>query len=452
MKKEHDEFIDSVFNDALKDFESEPSLNVWKNISTHVANVRKARKKKMIFLSSSIIISAILIIAFLFHLTDSQTNQKAKKVENIHTALPLYMEKEIKQSKSQENKVDKENSNTAINKEISENTGPVYYQTKVFGNENKNESYVQYHSENIADSTTEVKEDAIIIYEHSGKAKSIIDNKTIFLLFPLKIFLVKNGDLSLGINKTFTEQDTGNNKNRYHPLYYGAYFGYDYINNIPELNNEESINKSPSFGISLNYDKKNISFQIGLSVSKYSNKSYTRFDYLAKDSIGYYNDVYGVDFINVWDPVLLDSVLHVIYHTLPVPVYDSVQHIRENYTRNHYLYLALPITVGYKFYIKRSFITIRTGYSFGLLAYKKEPDAVYSENGTLLNSYYQKLNTYRFNNQFLLSMGYGYYVTKDLNFSIEPIFKYSLNQIKDINSNALHPYSLGVMAGIYYHF
>jgi hypothetical protein len=109
-------------------------------------------------------------------------------------------------------------------------------------------------------------------------------------------------------------------------------------------------------------------------------------------------------------------------------------------------YLEVPFVLNYKVLDKKVTINLNGGLSPGILVNNRsyfDIDGQKIQTGTT-----EDLKPTIFNS--LLGMGFGYSITKNLIFSIEPTFKYSLSPINSNTGMKYRPYSMSWFTGISY--
>ncbi len=120
--------------------------------------------------------------------------------------------------------------------------------------------------------------------------------------------------------------------------------------------------------------------------------------------------------------------------------YSSVEEVQQ------YLeFLEIPLIARYAVIDRKIDFHLLGGVSTNFLV----ASPVYLEDG----SYFKEtsnLNTINYSST--LGLGFGYNFSEDLVFSLEPQFKYYLNQVNKNSSTEYHPYSFGVYTGVTYSF
>jgi len=213
----------------------------------------------------------------------------------------------------------------------------------------------------------------------------------------------------------------------------------------PGKNNKNSW----SGEVTMDYVPSRFTFQAGLGLGYYEESGEYQVAYSSFDSIGYYYDVASFSI----HPEYPDSV---VFDLTETNIFDTVDHIVLNEIQNRYLYLRIPINVGYNvFNTKRLSCYVRAGVVFSILTWKDEPEIIMPVNDIDLISVEQ---TYPGRNstswQFTLGVSFMYQFSKRVGLSIEPVYmKYFGNLYKPgYDYSSTKPYAIGLRTGIYVKF
>lgn len=210
-----------------------------------------------------------------------------------------------------------------------------------------------------------------------------------------------------------------------------------------------SRERSIAGGLAIGYNSPVYLLQAGIEVSYL----YDRGDYMTNfgtyDSIGFYQHVNGFTI----DP---DNPGNIIYDTEQVAVWDSVNHVSHQQTKNSYTYLQFPVMIGYKAYERGLFSAyIKAGPSFSIMLDKNEPSpGFYQPGATIYSVENYTLPRSSANVQILLSIGLHLQATENFGIMAEPVYRYYFDNVYDGNSNGevKNPYGLGIRAGAFYTF
>lgn len=168
--------------------------------------------------------------------------------------------------------------------------------------------------------------------------------------------------------------------------------------------------------------------------------------YLKNDSVGFYYSI--VSFAP--DP---GHPGNIVFETKQVTVYDSVEYMTDQSTKNKYLYLQIPLSFGYRFLDKPMWrLSVEAGLFYNYLISIKEPaPTFYMSEVRILDI--QKKTPERNRNSYGVMGGIKveYQFARNFYLLIEPTFKYAIKAIDESSrSGAKQPYSVGLRAGIWY--
>lgn len=163
--------------------------------------------------------------------------------------------------------------------------------------------------------------------------------------------------------------------------------------------------------------------------------------------LGTYEDVYQVTFDSTENGIVPT------YHTQTVDVYDTVPYYSISETRATYYYLDVPVLFGKEWTFSKISLYVNAGPSVSILMGRSTPAADYpDEHIRILNESPQVPAREQFNWQLMAGAGFGYRVSNQVSFSLEPTFRYYLtNDYVKGEMNTRHPYSFGIRAGLIYH-
>jgi hypothetical protein len=210
----------------------------------------------------------------------------------------------------------------------------------------------------------------------------------------------------------------------------------------------ESRENSYYGGLALSYNSSRFVIQAGVEYSAFRDLGDYMVNMSTYDSVGFYHDVLGFEI----DPNNPDSI---IFQTHIVAVWDSVQHHSHQQTNNRYTYLQVPLMVGYKAMQRGLFSAhIKAGPSFSFILNRNEPNLNFRMPGATINGIDNytapRLNT---NIQLLVSVALQLQITEKFGLLVEPTYRYYVNPVYDINSDALkNPYGISIKSGLFYNF
>jgi hypothetical protein len=190
------------------------------------------------------------------------------------------------------------------------------------------------------------------------------------------------------------------------------------------------------------------SIRSGVGLSYIADDGIYRVDYKSKDSVGFYNMVVSFA-VNQQDPS------EIIYQIQRVVVYDSLQHIADDRTRNRYTYLQVPLLAGFRILeTNRLGLTVHAGPMVSFLIGKKEAQPVIDyANARIIRIDNNTPIRVKTNWQLWLGLRLDYKINKEFSLFAEPTYKYyfkpAVEQKEDPVNN---PYSIGLGIGIQYNF
>ena len=212
------------------------------------------------------------------------------------------------------------------------------------------------------------------------------------------------------------------------------------------ISDESEMNFSTNLGIA--YHVGRFSLRTGVGLSYVADDGIYNIEYKSKDSVGFYNQVTSVA-VNLQDPK------EIIYYTHRIVVYDSLEHIADNRTRNRYTYFQIPILAGFRLYEStRLGLTLQAGPMVSFLVREKEAEPVIDyPNARIIRIDNNTPARIKTNWQIWLSIRMDYRLTRNVSIFAEPVYKYYLKPVVEQESaNASKPYSIGLGIGIEYNF
>lgn len=222
---------------------------------------------------------------------------------------------------------------------------------------------------------------------------------------------------------------------------FGLYFTPE-MNFYPE--NDILNNRSYSIDVQAMYKFSDYFLQSGLGVSMTTDDGNYKINY--NKYLGSYDYVYDVTFDTTGNQVTP------IYHTEPVKVYDSINHINISPTKSKYSYLQIPLLFGYGKENKRFGWFIKGGPSISILINENISDYTMSD-AKILNVDSEMPGRIKTNWQIVLSGGLSYRISNNLSLAAEPMFRYYIKSAYENNLNTTkRPYSIGLRLGLLVNF
>jgi Outer membrane protein beta-barrel domain len=213
-------------------------------------------------------------------------------------------------------------------------------------------------------------------------------------------------------------------------------------------NNSSKSEMNFTGNLGINYHIGKFSVRSGIGLSYISDDGIYRVDYRSKDSVGFYNMVISCA-INQQDPT------EIIYFTHRMVVYDSLQHIADDRTRNRYTYMQVPLLAGFRILETNMLgLTVYAGPMVSFLIGKKEAQPVIDyPNARIIridNNTPMRIKT---NWQLWVGLRLDYKISKEFSLFAEPYYKYYFKPVAEQKeSSANNPYSIGLGIGIEYNF
>jgi hypothetical protein len=207
-------------------------------------------------------------------------------------------------------------------------------------------------------------------------------------------------------------------------------------------------NTNFSGDIGFNYTIGRFSVRSGIGISYIADDGIYRIDYKSKDSVGFYNMVVSYA-INQQNPS------EITYITQQVVVYDSIQHIADDRTRNRYTYLQVPFFAGFRILeTNRLGLTLHAGPMVSFMIGKKEAQPVIDyANARIIRIDNNTPVRVKTSWQLWLGLRLDYKISKEFSLFAEPYYKYYFKPVVEQNETQVKsPYSIGLGIGIQYNF
>jgi len=218
---------------------------------------------------------------------------------------------------------------------------------------------------------------------------------------------------------------------------------FSYYNNG---NSYSEMNYWLNAGASYNISR--FSVGTGLSLGYVYDEGMYRIDYRSKDSVGYYESVVGFTV----DPLNPNEL---IYTTELKNVYDSIQHVADDQTRNRYTYIQVPLLLGYRFIETQHLgITVLTGPALSFLIARKEAKPYIDyPNARIIRIEDNSPNRISTSWQFWLSVRVDYRINKMISIFAEPSYKYTFKAFETQGEGTiLNTNSIGLGIGLQFNF
>jgi outer membrane protein with beta-barrel domain len=228
-------------------------------------------------------------------------------------------------------------------------------------------------------------------------------------------------------------------------IYLGATISYEkFLESTIPKNTE--IKYWFSGDLRLKFKRERLSIEIGVGIGYSVDKTVFSYNYLTNELIDTYEYVDSVHF----DPVTGTTE----YFTTTVNVYDSIAYASNSAVEKEYMYLHIPLVLGYEVLNRNDFsINIMAGMSFlSQISVTNKIPSLHHENSriTNINSVESVRNTQFFNSSF--AIGFGWNINKNMTLNVDPKVNYYFSNIyqqSELSSNSI---SLGLKCGIYIKF
>ncbi len=214
------------------------------------------------------------------------------------------------------------------------------------------------------------------------------------------------------------------------------------------LNDFDSVTILPAY--SLNYEptyhfNNHFFIRFGAGLQYARDRGFAKIDYTTEEVVGTYEDVYDITFDSI------DGNLVATYHTKTTEVWDIVRHIYVSEITNKYLYLQVPVLLGYHKKATKLNWFFYGGPAINMMLSKwiEEP-AKGIEEDNLINldnklpvrsSYYMQL---------WFGAGIEYKFSKKVALALEPNYRYYFNQVYKDDAYKRGLSSFGLRVGIVY--
>ena len=432
MKKEREHNIDKLFLGSLGGQKIDPSPEIWKSLSGHIPS--KGGRGIILFLITAVAIGGISILlnmvlqpgsttannnGFDSSLTSADESVQAR-AEQTHTA--AYTEDTAPLPAS---------SSTTSNQQTASEAVPEP------GNIHTATPATKLNASAAIESTAS-QEGQVIIYTHINR----LDYCPYTIDISTEQKLVSSELRNSG--KPFFDLNIKDNYVKKAELMFGAGFT-PAVNIYPDGQNRNDY----SLELVAAYEKSRFIIESGIGGNFTSESAKYQVNYSSYDSVGYY---IGVSSFSI-APGNPDSV---IFETCLKSVYDSIAHYQIKENTNKFVYLQIPLRIGYRIIEANRFsLDLKAGVLFSLQVYRDVPDVPYLGNDVdqieVIRQYPDRLKTTW---QYTASLGFNYQINRKARFSLEPVYRQYINSVYSTGSEypARSPYSFGIRGGIYFHF
>ncbi len=423
--------IDKLIREKFDAFSPAPPKHIWTGIEMEISTIPSAY-----FLSSkrNIAVLAIVILALttsIIWFNPSSTrisDDPQKNIATIPNSNEVISDSEVIVDNSdkevnQSNRiiVDTEkplNNEKQPAKIVITNSKEPNIELQIVNNENKESLTTKHNIQNTKLSLVKLKQSVFIQPELSGNN-----------------YIPKQQNYTSSLPQgSIIEPTTSSNNSHWKIGYYiSPELSISDFDSVQILNSY-TISAEPSYFIN-----KNLFVRFGAGLSFVRDRGFARISYLTNEYMGSYNDVYDITFDTI------SGIVTPVYHTKTVEIWDSVRHVSVSEVTNKYVYLQVPLLLGY--YHKKPGSEFgwyfMGGPAFNIKVSSwvdnpkpeaKDADIIDLQNNLPIRS----------NNYFQLWIGAGleYEINKKLSIAVEPSYRY---YFKSIYSN---PYKATSSSGV----
>ena len=487
--------IDRLFQEKFKDFEVQPSEEIWGNIESKLDEKKKKRILPFWWKLSGV--AAIFLLVFLISRSIynpeiktnnpvvnennsnkiEQTNKEESKNNRLSSDAVITNSGEIRSNTVlEENKNTIQSSKFSIAERKSSNHRSLKNSTSLKKNKSRiAKSIFGKEQEQVAQKATNKSTsiNEIVQTEIDKKANVTIDSKTINLdnLKGNSISKIATKEIEKKVNDTTKKNSVANNvleellnekeskskqeskRNRWQltsnvaPIFLGSISNGSPIDSTLSKNSK-SYNTNVGFGLGVSYFiNKKLSVRTGLNKVSISYNT---------NDILFFTGIQAKMLANV-SPTASSTMIHVQTlnnntsntpsETSLLPFENSFVHENSGYLKQEIGYLEMPVEMTYAFFDKKFGLKIIGGFS--TLFLEENSIKIISESRDTLLGKANNLNNIHFSTNFGLGIKYGF--MKSFEFNLEPTVKYQLNTFS-ANAGNFKPYIFGIYSGISYRF
>lgn len=433
--------LDQVFRDKLQDYEVAPPAQIWEGIQSGGLNVAAASSNSWRWWAAAGVLALILGTSYFYFSSDSNTESSLSKqnTEANSSALPEQTSTEETSSPSI---VDLEEVEQEVIEEM-ENSFPVEEQIIAETTITELPTTVKPPTES---TSSEAQNSISVETEIRDFSATLLDAKESVILMESNInipsLVVMPNTSKAGIDFMDEDADALNKKpNKEKRWELGIEFSPEWIT-IPE--NDNNI-KSYGLDFSARYHFSKWFVETGIGASLSNDDGIYKVDTISEFK-GSYWDVYDVTFDESGDEPTP------IYHTELKNVYENIDTNYVSRTENDYIYLNIPINVGYANRLNDKFaIYFKTGIINSFKIYENIPEfeTVDNTDNNIIHSEARYFNRTPWNMQAQLNVGVNYYLSDKFIFGVEPNARYFIKSLVENNPGG-NPYGFGVKIGFKY--
>lgn len=439
--------LDQIFREQLHDYEVAPPASVWAGVQAEALNTSAGKASQWRWWAAAALLGLLMTTAGYFYFGEDEADLTPQNIENVQLEespqiLPespiensgleteaAVVENEIKEAQiiasMEEESPIEERIDIVIEESVQENI--IIEEKKIL--ETDTEVLVDKEQETLAEEMKSITQENIDL---KAENSSELDN-------PVKSESPSKAGYDFFDDDVIDEITKGHLYDKYWKL--GIEFSPEWIT-IPD--NDNNI-QSYGLDLSAKYHFSNWFVESGLGVAFSKDDGVYNVDYQEALFKGSYQDVYDVTFDTS------SGIPVPTYYTKLVDVYDTIDHVIITENKNSYVYLNIPLNIGYTKALSEKFtFYAKTGLIASFKVYENIPTPTVTGTNTTIVAitplYHQRTSWHL---QAQLNVGIDYYITEKFLFGVEPNARYFVKSLVDPNTKG-NPYGFGVKLGFKY--
>jgi len=450
--------IDDLFRDKFKDFEPNPPEHIWENIRQRINTGGDSNPGKPFTKGGIAGISTIIILIGLLSFYQIQNDDKKSLrgfTESNSLALNDYpiQQTDAKSELEFAMKSESDPGSKPSGKKVKRMDEPAIIigkevnipDAKIGLTDDKTDKNLEGKVNDQSGLRVEEASMNFIENRHSNPI-ALLDSKPEDYFVFAKSGALNPGKIEVRTEEKITALSVSKSDAKHHGDYgkpdswlLGLYFTPEMLYN-PSDNRLNTRNYS--LDINATYRFSGYMVQSGLGAMWSSDAGNCKIDY--NQYLGSYEDVYNVTFDTTGGEVIPT------YYTETVMVYDTINHISVTPAENKYTYLNVPLLFGYGNEGRKFGWFIKAGPSLSVLVSEKLNGNNLSDSpNRIINIENEVPTRIQTNWHLLMSGGVTLGLGKNLNISIEPVFRYYIKSAYELNKvKSKNPYSVGLRAGL----
>ena len=204
--------------------------------------------------------------------------------------------------------------------------------------------------------------------------------------------------------------------------------------------------------VMLELRKSGLFLRTGLGITESIYKYGYSQNYSKSEVVGAY---YRLDSVNAslfTDTIQNKTVMELHYYTTLIAKYDTIKYSKEGVLTARYMYINIPVVIGYRKHFSKLGIYAGAGPVLSFLNTKKQDEINIVNDNTISNDItYQKNDVIRFFWQLQLLAGLEYMLSQDVSIAAEPFCKYYDNSFIKNTGYASNQLIFGFRYGLIWH-